>query len=259
MAEQAKQEEPKGEQGREELEAMTFPPIGEEPEPSAEEPSAKPDDVSELRERLERFEAKEREFSERERRMQETIDKLLTSQQAQQRPSQPSEPESISFNDLPDPVDNPAEFKRTLGERMQRMLASQQQAQSQQQTRQQRLDALWNQFQTRYPDLAKREALVNGVAALEANQLRSRGLDPQEALLVDPDGFMDRIARRMRQELGEGESGSEPDGKQEQQRPATRTAGVSGGSQPRGGDKGAQKAPGFIEQLKRAQQDSGLI
>lgn len=258
MAEQAEQGE---EQSREELEAMTFPPIGEEPESQQEEEGGEktPDELSELRERLERFEAKEREFSERERRMQETIDKLLTSQQAQQRPAQSSGPEQISFNDLPDPVDKPDEFKRTLGERMQRMLASQQQAQTQQQTRQQRLDAVWNQFQSKYPELSKREALVNGVAALEANQLRSRGLDPQEALLADPDGFMDRIARKMRQELGESEEGSDMSGQQEQQRQANRTAGVSGGSQPRGGGKGAQKSPGFIEQLKRAQQDSGLI
>lgn len=259
MAEKAKQEEPKGEQGREELEAMTFPPIGEESEPPAEEPAAKPDDVSELRERLERFEAKEREFSERERRMQETIDRLLTSQQAPQRPAEPAQPEQVSFNDLPDPVDKPDEFKRTLGERIERAFAFRQQVQSQQQTRQQRLDAVWGQFQSKYPELARREALVNGVASLEANQLRARGVDPQDALLADPDGFMDRVARRMRQELGEGEPGSEPDGKQEPQRPATRTAGVSSGSQPRGGDKGAQKSPGFIEQLKRAQQDSGLI
>lgn len=229
--------------------AMTFPPIGEDDHESEQE-GGKPDagglpDIEALRTELSTL----RESYEKQRqRDQEIIDRLIQGQSAQAQPRQTADDAPVKFDDLPDPVDKPDDFRRALAQKFEAALAQRERQQSTVAQRQQLLDSLWNKFQTEHPDLAKRQALVQGAAAFEANMLRQSGIDIDTYIRSNPDGFISRVVQRMREELGEGEAPKD----------TGRTAGVSGGTVSQAKAKGAPKAPGFIEQMRKAQMEDGL-
>lgn len=174
-------------------------------------------------------------------------------QTALMRPNpEPEPPQLPSFDDLPDPVENPEEFRKTLSQRMTQSFAQQQEAVTRRletsTSQKQDLDNLWSRFKSEYEDLAGREALVQGAAALEVQKLRAQGIqDPHQAIMADQDGFLSRVAARMKAELGEDVK-------------PNRTQGVGGGSRtvvkPEKEDK---PAPKFVDQLKAVQLQNGLI
>jgi hypothetical protein len=156
---------------------------------------------------------------------------------------------------LPDPISDPSKFRETLGQRVNQALQTSQSSQAQQyqqMARAQALDSLWNRFSTTQPELAKRQALVQGVAAIEFGNLRSQGLDPSAIAQQNPDSLINMIATRMQAELGTPTTPA-PTG-------AARTADLSSGSvAPAGPPASPPAAPGFEAQLKAAQQKDGLF
>lgn len=230
---------------------MAFPPIGEddpsqepEPEGTPSSPGGLPD-VEVLRTEL----ATLRESYEKQRqRDQELIDRLIQGQSVQAHAQPRAEDTAVKFDDLPDPVDKPDDFRRALAQKFETALAQRERQQSTVSQRQQVLDSMWNRFQAEHPDLAKRQALVQGAAAFEANMLRQSGIDTDTYIRSNPDGFISRVVQRMREELGEGEAPKD----------TGRTAGVSGGTVSQSKAKAAPKAPGFIEQMRKAQMEDGL-
>ena len=255
---------------------ITFPPIGEEEPPA--EPASAPDPVQEQLAKMEaRFEANQRAFEEERTRWQQTVDRLIQSQAAPApaAPAPQEQPKGIYFGDLPDPVDKPEDFKRALAERFEKEISQRlsstldqyQQQTSQQQTSQQAFDAMWAKFQQDYSDLADKTTTLKGAIVSEREAMQARGLDPQQAILADPDGFMRRIATKMRDELGvtapsvqDTEVPPPASTPGQGQQTANRTAGVGGGSTQNARGTGQPKPPpSFIEQLKKIQLDSGLI
>lgn len=250
---------------------VTFPSIGEEETP------ATPDEDSvqaQLRKMEERFEQNQQAFEAERARWQQTVDRLIQTQQTLQPRQEPERPQQqpVDFSDLPDPVDKPDDFKKALAERFERQMSERmtstlsqyQQQNTQQQTRQQAFDAMWNKFQQDYADLADKTTTLKGAIISEREALQARGVDPQQAILADPDGFMQRVANSMRQELGTTAPEPQAPGSapaQEPQRPAAnRTGGVGGGTNTGGTGGGkAKQPPQFSEQLKKMQLDSGLI
>lgn len=218
--------------------------VGDEGLDGGEEQEA-PDYQEQLRaleQRLQQYEAKESTY-------QQTINQLL-----QGRQQEPQEQEQgFSLDDLPDPVEKPDEFKRLLQDRIKEFSTSQiQQVQQRTQaefSHKEGVSLLDRKFRERYGDLAEKELLLGSAAAAEF-----RAAGSLDNALRDPDGFVDKVAERMRRELGQtGSTGNRP--------PKGRTAGASGGTtgnQSSGGGK-QQPAPGFLSQLKKAQMESGLI
>lgn len=174
----------------------------------------------------------------------------------------------ISFDDLPDPVDKPEEFRKGLSQKFNSAMEQEreriQQSVNHQTSNAQALDRMWNTFKQRYPDLAEKEALVSGVTNMEAQRIRAQGGDVPSVVMADPDGFMERIAGRMKQELGisdndngqqegnHGQNGRQGGG-------AGRTRGVSSGTRQQGRPRGGEQPRPFMDQLKKTQLDSGLI
>lgn len=246
---------------------ITFPPIGEEEQDGA---APETDPVQAQMQKLqEQFEQSQQAFNEERARWQQTVDRLIQTQSAPQR-QEPEAPKQqpVDFADLPDPVDKPEDFKRALAEKFEKQLTERmssslnqyQQQSSHQQTQQQAFDSMWAKFQQDYADLADKTTTLKGAILSEREAMSARGIDPQQAILADPDGFMKRVADSMRKELGT--TGGEPPAPTapapEQQ--ANRTGGVGGGTNMSGGGAGkGKKPPSFSEQLKKFQLDSGLL
>lgn len=257
-----------------------FPSIGApDPEEDGEKGSEGEDTVAaRLAQLEEQREEDRRMFAEERKHWQSTVDRLLQGQaapsgqasQGGQAPEPPKSPE-VDFSGLPDPVDKPAEYQAELSRRMnsamqqqvslteQRVRAAQEQTQQQQNVYQQ-LDNMWEQFKTKYQDLADKQITLKGSVSAEIEGMRQRGVDPTQGMMADPDGFMERVASRMRKELGEpdqGQSGSEGEAGNT---PPNRTKGLGNGTKVNGmSGKGGKKPPGFLDQLKKVQLDSGLI
>lgn len=194
--------------------------------------------------------------NQREARYMQTINQLLQTRSQGGEDHSGDAGNEVSFDDLPDPVEDRKAFNAELGKRISQLTEN---LQSTMQTnvrstvqRQNAAANLETQFAQKYGDLAKRKALLRAAVQEEAEQMRSQGLDPQQAVMNDTESFMESVATRMRTELGIDESGG---GK-----PRGRTKGVGGGSRAKGGSKPAEKKPkGFMDQLKKVQLDSGLI
>lgn len=234
---------------------VAFPPIGEE-EPG--EPPKEPSDAEKLQAKVDELQTNYQKLQER---YQQTIDKMLQNQSIQQQAPQQAQPqqETVSFDDLPDPVENPKDFRSKLAEKIsrQRELDRQQiMGQfTQQQTQTKSLDEVWNKFQSAHEDLAADQELVTLFAKSEVERMQAQGINPQQAILADPDNFIERVATMMRTKLGKVAPQANP----AQTKDAGRTADVGGGGKPPSG--GGDKAPskGFIQQLREKQLADGIL
>lgn len=195
--------------------------------------------------------------NQREARYMQTINQLLQTRSQGGDDHSGDAGNAVSFDDLPDPVEDRKAFNAELGKRIGQLTENLQTTmQSNMQSTVQRQNAAANletQFAQKYGDLAKRKALLRAAVQEEAEQMRSQGMDPQQAVLNDTESFMESVATRMRTELGvdENSAGGKPRG---------RTRGVGGGSRAKGTAKPAERKPkGFMDQLKKVQLDSGLI
>lgn len=183
---------------------------------------------------------------------------MLTAQASSPASAAPEELTLPSFDDLPDIVEKPEEFRKALSQRLSKVLEASeartrkvtQEAATKQKTATD-LEHLWGTFKESHKDLADRDLLAQAAATAEFNDLTARGIkDVIGAALADEKGFVDRIAKRMRTELGMPQSAG----------PNRRTQGVGQGSRPAGSPGADNTAPpGFIKQLRKAQLDSGLI
>lgn len=193
-----------------------------------------------------------RESQEREERYMRTINTLIGQQQGRGGDAggdNSGDAGTLSFDDLPDPVEDRAGFNKALAEKFGTVTKAQQEQMMQQMQRQNAVNSLESRFKTKYSDLAGKSALMRAAVQEEADAMRADGLDPQQAAINDQDGFIEKVAKRMKRELG-----------QEGGKPRGRTRGVSAGSKGKTTGKPAKEKPkGFLDQLKKAQLDSGLI
>jgi hypothetical protein len=229
--------------------ALSFPTIGE-PEPEPEAPKASPEEIEA------RLAAKfEEKFSTERQLQQQTIDRILQSQQSVVdafRQREEPRPQPVSFDDLPDPVEDRVGFNKALAERVAAL--SKQQAEelvsrsTAETTRATSLDAVWNKFQAEYKDLASDPELAGAFATAEIQRIRATGADPINAIISDPDGFNKRVADRMRQKLA---APAAP--------PKSRAEDVGVGSPaPKGGSPTTSAKP-FLQQMKERMTQDNLI
>lgn len=203
-----------------------------------------------------RFNEQAEQFTQREQTYQSTISRLIQGNAPAGAAAPAGKTPEIDWNDLPDPVEKPDEFKRAIGERVTTSIEAARSEVGSELDYRSKVDALWNGFRSEYPDLAKKEALANTVAA---SVIKSRGVDGASWALDNPAEFSQQVAARMKAELGitdePGEGGGKPNSR------ANRTAGVKGGSKSTSGagGKGGQAPKGFLAQLKQSQLESGLI
>lgn len=197
--------------------------------------------------------------AEKEQRYLQSLDSIVTKNVARPVVPEPEVPSqaTLQLDDLPDPVQSPTEFKQKLVEKVTGYVA-QQTASTQQQllaqmNRAQVLDNLWNRFRSdpSRAELAKREALLQGAAAITFNELRNKGLDPVVVASTNPDSLIGAIVSRMQSELKIGNDDQVPGAS----RAATVSAGSSIGTVP----TTAPKVTSFVEQHKAVRRKMGLV
>lgn len=228
----------------------------DQPEPTGGEPSQ----LDKLREQMETM---QNQWNEHEQFYRQSLETLLTQRAQPTQQQQVAAPESVSFDDLPDPVQNPKEYNRALAERInlreQQLTNTLSQQFMSQMTRAQTMDSLWNRFTVQQPELAKRSALLQGAAAVTFNELRVRGVDPEAIAQQNPDSLIGLIAQRMQNELGVPAAGQSQQNAQ-QQGGSARTQGIQGGSTLNGGTKPKPvKTMTLADTIKKQQQDLGIL
>jgi hypothetical protein len=193
----------------------------------------------------------------------------------------PLEQPQVDTSGLPDPITDPEGFNKGLNDRISRAVETAQRnvsiEQSNQQSIQQRADALWEDFSEKYPWLKDKQDLVEFVAGKVAQRAQGKGLDLSRYMFVTPDLFFGDVIKGLG-DLGvtqpsdedpDGASGDTPATAQgAPQRPAQgseppdRTAGLFGGQDSGGRPaKGAeQDTPGdMLKDLKDLQRASGYF
>lgn len=178
-----------------------------------------------------------------------------------QQPVAPTpEPAEFDLEGLPDPVQAPKDFTTQLTQRIRQRDAQRDQRLTQnittQVSRGAALDALYNRFTVQQPELAKRQALLQGAASVEFQRLQQQGIDPVTVAQQNPDSLIGLIAQRMTAELGGAPVAQQPGTPGS----AARVAGLPGGSN--GTTRPTTKAPatkGFTDQIKEQQQKMGLL
>lgn len=216
------------------------------------------------------FEKWRAESSEREQRMQDTINRLISSAPAtgqQGAPLTQKDDLSQRFDALADPVEKPEEFKRGLAETIVHAVTSAVKQTSSVQNRSQAADSLYGDFKKRHADLAKYEPIIEQATLKESRAIIQRGGDVYQAMTTDPDGFMDRVARTTRTMLTD--MGIEPDatkagegdgGGGDLSKTVNRTGGIPGAahvSAPGGG--GGPQVSSFVNELKEMQSKNGFF
>lgn len=181
---------------------------------------------------------------------------------------------AFNLEDLPDPVENRAEFNKALADRVKSFVTGEVTKADSRASTSNLEQQLTNNFYRDYPELAKKSALFRAAVSEEAAILRNSGGNPAAAIGADPDGFLTRVANRMHEELGTPEDQRGGDGGDEGGRHTRRRRQAKGGadrsrtrnlgrrSRPkrRGGKPNQQKKPkGFIAELRQKQTDMGLI
>lgn len=200
------------------------------------------------KEDLEKAELKKR-IEQQDKRFDEIMTTMLRNQQSQQ-------PDAVEDQfkemDVPNPVDDPDGFAKAVQHnadmRVKREIANVEARQRETESS----SKIWNQFEEKYPELAKHEDIVEAVSGKIAKDMTAAGVDFRNYVATDPERFFDKVAERMNSLIA-GLSGPGS---------ADRTSGLvgsNGGKKPKKrGNPDDSDGDSLIDDLKSMQVKSGL-
>ncbi len=172
------------------------------------------------------------------------------------------EDEDFNLDDLPDPVNEREAFNKELATRVKNHVS----AQSQRTNSAQNVNALEtdlnNRFARDYEDLTGRNTLFKAAVADEIAAMSTGGLDATAAISADRDGFLKKVATRMRTDLGMDEDGGGKPAPKKRAKSKSRAKTLGQPSRGRTKSKRGDQKPkpkGFIAELRQQQSDMGLI
>lgn len=163
---------------------------------------------------------------------------VFTQQQAPMAPTFDTEP---NLKDLPDPVTDPEGYGREMAKRFsdalgQREAAARWQAQ-QQQEQTDKMDALLEEFQDKYPQFADDEDLIELASRKVATRQKRKGIDPVKYMLMQSDQFFGEVVAEI-QKIAPGRGNHVEDTEEEDDR----TSGIPGGLESGASGSGTRKA-----------------
>lgn len=154
----------------------------------------------------------------------------------------PTEPD---MKGLPDPVENPQQYAAEVAKRtsmaIQNAQKNERTVQASEQTAQQKLNALWTDFNTEYKELAKNPNVVKFAATEVANQAAARGMDVNRYMFANSKGFMKDVADYIQTNFAVKSAEDEDEDDVEETRTIGMFGGAEGGSRP---TKQAEEGPG---------------
>lgn len=244
-----------------------------DPEPQA---NAQPDPRDDRIARLEAaLDAMQRRADE-----QEATNVALTTRTTQ--PQAPQPPAALSFEGLPDPVEDPKAYGEQLQSRIDQMIQSRMQydrdLRAHQGAQTQTKDVLWEDFSEAFPDYAADEERVGFVTQKVLKRAAARGLDTDRYMLGNSNRFFRDIVKEYNNVFGEPETADddedfepEPKPRRRTQRraqdddyePRGRTGGILGGMdggagrQPRGRTPTDEGPGDMIKEIQEIQRKGG--
>jgi hypothetical protein len=209
---------------------------------------------------LERIQSQLAELSERNKRLEETNMRLLTAPVAANDNQKPTAPGPVSYDNMPDPVDDPKAYAVELQKRMDAhyaLKADHEKAQRDAQAaKQQKVAGLWSGFNAYAPEFAKDQSRVEFAATKLAEEMQSRGVDVERYMFTTQDKFFADLKAKMETIFGKAAGdGEDEDGEED----AGRTGGTFGGSvsSPKGSVRDKEPTTSnMVEELQRMQRGS---
>lgn len=237
---------------------MDFPDIGG-PDPSDVQ-DTKSDPNAELQRQLDEMRAQNT-------RLQEDLARVVSVPQVT---VAPTAPKGISYDNLPDPVTDPAAYGQALGQRIvenaQAQRGYEQTNQAIVQEREGKIEALWEDFDNAYPEIAKDKEGMEFVVMQVAKRAKTRGADLDRYMFVTREKFMGDVAKAYEARFGEAED-DEPAPKPRRQRARpdddepTRTSvfgGLEGGGRPTQVAKDNPSESSMVKEIQEMQLSSGF-
>lgn len=165
------------------------------------------------------------------------------------KPLPPKRMTKVDTTNLPDPSVEPEKYAEEVTKRTEEYLASQKAyadwEQAEQNTSNNRANALWAQFQEKYPQYADKFDQVEFVATKVAREAASRGLDLDKYMYGHADKFMADVDERLKKTFATEDA---DDDSSDDDDADTRTVGMFGGSE--GGQKPTKGAGPDLDPFK---------
>lgn len=255
---------PKKPEGDDIIPVLTLPPRGEdEPEDLEAEPNP---EMEAMQAKLDAMEVAVSEGKDREERFARMQEQFMSRPAAAPlAPVAPAPPE-VSFKDMPDPSLEPERFASEMAARTTALAT--QAAERAANARiapaasamdvQQKLADLKTRFTSAWPDLKDYGDLVDAEIGRRSRDAAARGMDVEAMVLGNPDGFVKDVGTAVTARLTElrGPATKEDSGDGSGRDVAL----VGGGPTPGGGGKKTKAEPAdFMQQLAKAQRDSGFF
>lgn len=172
---------------------------------------------------------------------------------------------SLDTKDLPDPTIEPEKYATEIARRGAELLDGQRQLDAynarQHQSQTGRLNALWEDFNTKYPDYADNDERVKYAATSVVEQAAARGIDVNKYMFLHPDQFMKDVVSKMDTVFGKPEADDEADDIVEAPE-ENRTVGIFGGAEsggkPNAGKDAPVRAPSMFDDIRDWQAKTGF-
>lgn len=237
---------------------MTFPDIGgPDPEPTAD---GKPSPESDLQRQLDEMRANYT-------KLQEDLSRVSVAPTV---PVAPTAPRPMSYDGLPDPVTDPQGYAQQMAARIREEATSQRNYEQQNQAivndRETKIETLWEDFETAYPEMARDKEALEFTVMKVAKKAKARGADLDRYMFVTPQKFMQDVAQEHERIFGEAEDEPEP-AVRRTRRPSreedepTRTSvfgGLEGGGRPTAAGPAAGEG-NMVKELQDLQLHSGFF
>jgi hypothetical protein len=143
----------------------------------------------------------------------------------------PTEPD---MKNLPDPTEQPQQYATEVAKRtavaIQNAQKNSQVVTDTQQSAQQKLNALWTDFNAEYSEYAKNPNLVKFAAQEVASQAAQRGMDVNRYMFANSKGFMADVAKYIEKNFAPQKTEEEDDDEADD----VRTVGMFGGAEGKG-------------------------
>lgn len=214
--------------------------------PGTETPAPAPDprdiELATLKAQVDALKANEGKF-------EELFDRVMATRPAAP-DFTPTTPPELTFDDLPDPVEDKAAYAKALAAKLKAHDELTARAAAKAAEPQRILATLEADFIEAYPDLGQHTLLVRAAAGEVGAEFRRKGLDPVQLAQTNPDRLFRAIAKRAETELAKYRAPAAPE---------HRTGGTGGGSTPTSTTPVPEPArTSYLEEIRARQNKAGI-
>ena len=210
--------------------------------PAAPAPDPRDLELATLKAQVEALKANEGKF-------EELFDRVMATRPAAP-DFTPSAPPELTFDDLPDPVEDKTAYAKALAAKLKAHDELTASAAAKAAEPQRVLANLEADFIEAYPDLGQHTLLVRAAAGEVGADFRKRGLDPVQLARTNPDRLFRAIAKRAETELAKYRSPAPTE---------HQTGGTGGGSTPPATTTAPEAArTTYLEEIRNRQNKAGI-